>query len=357
MKIKSFRYSLHNISLKKPYTITYSSTSEVDIFVFEIILSNGIEGYGTASPMFEVVGETALDSLYIVEQESDFEAMIVGKDIVEFQHIIYNIMLRYPKNPGLLAAIDLALHDAFCKFINCSVATFYGQKFSSLPTSVTLGIKNTADMIAEVKDYKSQGFNCFKMKIGIDFEADIERIHSLLECVGSQAEVRLDANQGYSYTQLKALFGQIHKYPNITVIEQPLKVGLEAELLDLPLNQRKRLVGDESIKNPQAAFDFALSKNFGVYNIKLMKCGGILAAKEIAYSAQLGNIDLFWGCNDESVVSIAAALHIAFCCQQTKYLDLDGSFDLESDIFIGGFKIDKGMMTLSNGLGLGVKKG
>ncbi len=356
MKIKSFQYSLKTIPLKKPYLITYSATSEVDIFVFEIVLKNGIEGFGTASPMVEVVGESAQDAFNTIDNDIFFAETIVDKEIAEFKQIIHNIKVRYPNNPGLLAAIDIALHDAFCKSIKCSIAQFYGQKIPFLPTSVTLGIKNTADTMAEVKDYIAQGFHCFKMKIGIDFEADIDRIHSLLEFVGSQYEIRLDANQGYSISQLQSLFKQIKKYPNISMIEQPLKVGAEDDLLQLNLEQRKLLVGDESIKNPQAAFNFAQTKNFGIFNIKLMKCGGILAANDIAHIAQFGNIDLFWGCNDESAVSIAAALHIALCSQQTKYLDLDGSFDLSYDIFNGGFKLEQGNLHLLKGFGVGIEK-
>ena len=37
-----------------------------------------------------------------------------------------------------------------------------------------------------------------------------------------------------------------------------------------------------------------------------------------------------WGCNDESCISIAAALHAAYACPATRYLDLDGSFDLRN---------------------------
>ena len=44
-----------------------------------------------------------------------------------------------------------------------------------------------------------------------------------------------------------------------------------------------------------------------------------------------------WGCMDESV-SIAAALHAAFASPATRYLDLDGSFDLARDIAAQGWR-------------------
>jgi L-alanine-DL-glutamate epimerase-like enolase superfamily enzyme len=94
----------------------------------------------------------------------------------------------------------------------------------------------------------------------------------------------------------------------------------------------------------------------GIYNIKLMKCGGVRQALKIADIAFLDNIDLFWGCNDESRVSITAALHAAFASANTKYIDLDGSLDLAQDIVKGGFILTDGMMSCSDKPGLGLEK-
>ena len=63
-----------------------------------------------------------------------------------------------------------------------------------------------------------------------------------------------------------------------------------------------------------------------------------------------------WGCNDESVVSIAAALHVAFSCPHTRFIDLDGSLDLAADLAKGGFVIQDGMMRLTGQPGLGVSR-
>jgi L-alanine-DL-glutamate epimerase-like enolase superfamily enzyme len=93
---------------------------------------------------------------------------------------------------------------------------------------------------------------------------------------------------------------------------------------------------------------------YGIFNIKLMKCGGITGAFEIAAIAKPACIQLFWGCNDESIVSITAALHAAFACPHTKYLDLDGSLDLAEDVVSGGFTIEDGYMYPNDKPGLGL---
>ena len=63
-----------------------------------------------------------------------------------------------------------------------------------------------------------------------------------------------------------------------------------------------------------------------------------------------------WGCMDESRISIAAALHAAYACPATRYLDLDGSFDLSRDPASGGFVLDdKGYLHVCDAPGLGVR--
>jgi L-alanine-DL-glutamate epimerase-like enolase superfamily enzyme len=87
-----------------------------------------------------------------------------------------------------------------------------------------------------------------------------------------------------------------------------------------------------------------------------MKCGGIAEGKKMADVGLAEGIDLFWGCNDESIVSITAGLHVAFSCSNTKYIDLDGSLDLARDVVKGGFILKDGMMTCSDKPGLGVER-
>ena len=353
MKIVAIRASIQHMALTKPYTIAYNTFTNVSIAFLEIELANGLIGYGAGSPAEEVVGETTATT--VANLQSEYIQSFVGKDIRSFQQLIYESALRFPNLPGTLAAIDIALHDAFGKWMGISIAQFYGQKIASLPTSVTIGIKNIHETIEEALEYKKMGFKVLKLKTGLDVKEDIEKIKAIHSSYGNYFKIRVDANQGYNLNDLK-IFIETTKEWGLELIEQPLKVGYENELLSLDMSTRKILCGDESLKNAGAALQFASNNVFGIYNIKLMKCGGIMGAKDIATIAQNGNINLFWGCNDESIISITAALHIAYCCPNTKYIDLDGSFDLAEDIVKGGFEIDEGFMKINDQVGFGFNK-
>ncbi len=352
MKIKSIQVYRKNLSLQKPYTITYETITEVENIFIKIVLENNLYGIGAANPSPEVVDETPGQTFNNLQ--SDFFNQFIGKDICYFNRLIDETKAHFPNFPGTQAAIDIALHDAFCKFLNIPIVEFYGQKIHSLPTSVTIGIKNVEETLYEAKEYQQQGFHIVKIKTGRDVDEDIERILKLHEQYKDQLKIRADANQGYTLGQLK-LFIKKTKHANVELIEQPLPVGAEKELLNVDSETRKHIAADESLKDAKAAVKLSCPPYcFGIYNVKLMKCGGIKAAFEIATIAKNAGIELFWGCNDESIVSITAALHAAFACSNTSYIDLDGSFDLSEDIVKGGFILENGYMR-TNGLpGLGV---
>ena len=125
----------------------------------------------------------------------------------------------------------------------------------------------------------------------------------------------------------------------------------------LPQEIRTIIAADESLLTPENALDLVTPPiASGIFNIKLMKCGGVSQALKIADIAGQAKIDLFWGCNDEGIVSITAALHAAFACANTKYIDLDGSLDLGRDEVKGGFILKDGIMSCSDKPGLGVER-
>lgn len=350
MKITAIRTYGKKLPLKKPYTIAYNTFSKVHIAYLEIELANGLVGYGAGSPAEDVVGETTAKTLENLH--SEFVQGLCGRDIRSFQQLIYEARQRFAKYPGTVAALDIALHDAFCKFIGVPVCAFYGQKHQGLPTSVTIGIKDVADTLAEALDYKKQGFMVLKVKTGLDLETDIERLVKLRETFGEYFTIRVDANQGYDLAETRKFLKATHPLA-LELVEQPMKVGSEAELADLSEPERKKCAGDESIKDAAAALKFASLGYFGIYNIKLMKCGGLVGGRTIAGIAEQAGIEVFWGCNDESRVSISAALHLAYSCPNTRYLDLDGHLDLAEDLVRDGFEIREGRMYVNERPGFG----
>lgn len=352
MKIKDIKVWSVDLGNTKPYTIAFKTIDEVRNAFVEITLDNGVTGIGSGNPSEYVVGET-LDQCLEALQNVDF---LIGRDIREFNQLTYDVWLRFPENPSARAALDIALHDAFTKYLDVPLVKFLGQKIKKLPTSNTIGIKNVEETIKEAADYIKRGFKVIKVKLGKDLDEDVERIMKLREKFGNTIVIRVDANQGYTVDQTIQFYGRVYDL-DVELIEQPLPAKAISEMKGLPKEVRQVVAADESLITPADAIELLKPpKAAAIFNIKLMKCGGVSQGLKIADIALHEGIDLFWGCNDESIVSITAALHAAFSCSNTKYIDLDGSLDLARDVVKGGFILKDGYMSCSDKPGLGVER-
>ena len=254
-----------------------------------------------------------------------------------------------------LLVLPAALYDLFAHYLKVPLVDFLGRRHEALPTSITIGIKSTEAALAEAEEYLGRGFSHLKVKLGISLEEDIERLQKLREKVGPAIRIRVDANQGYN-TAETLQFERVVEDLDIEFVEQPLPAAAVAEMRELPPSLRRILAADESLLTEEDALKLVQDPPAcGIYNIKLMKCGGITSALAIASTAETTGRSLMWGCMDESVISIAAALHTAYSCPATRYLDLDGSFDLARDLAQGGFILQDGRLHLPDGPGLGVQ--
>lgn len=354
MKIKDIKVWSMDLGNTKPYTIAFKTIDEVRNAFVEITLDNNITGIGSGNPSEYVVGET-LDQCLEALQERNLD-FLIGRDIRHFNQLTYEVWQKLPDNPSARAALDIALHDAFTKYLDVPLVKFLGQKIKKLPTSNTIGIKNVEETLKEAAEYIKRGFKVIKVKLGKDLEEDVERIMKLREKFSNTVVIRVDANQGYSVEQTIQFYGRTYDL-DIELIEQPLPAKAISEMKGLPKEVRQVLAADESLITPADAIELLKPpKAAAIFNIKLMKCGGVSQGLKIADIALHEGIDLFWGCNDESVVSITAALHAAFACSNTKYIDLDGSLDLARDVVKGGFILKDGFMSCSDKPGIGVER-
>ena len=357
MKITNIKIEIKNLSLTKPYTIAYKTIDSVENVIVTIIAENQLYGIGASNTSKDVVKEDTQDAFHTLST-ADL-SFLIGRNIACFYDILKEIHTKFSASVGARAALDIAMYDLFTKYIQVPLVDFLGIHHTSLPTSVTIGIMSLEETIREADNFIKQGFAILKLKLGSnDIFYDIERTQALRRHIKSNVLLRVDANQGWSLADYSVFCNACitHKL-DVEFIEQPfLAKKIFENSFDAKYDAFRNVAFDEDIITAEDAYK--ISSRFGtcIYNIKLMKSGGISPALQIAQIGKTANAPLMWGCNDESIISIAAALHTAFSCPHTKYIDLDGSFDLEKDVVSGGFHLKKGVMSLTNRNGLGVNE-
>ena len=352
MKIETIQTWKETIELTRPYAISSRSMSAVDLFFVRILTDSGHEGVGSGSPAEEVTGESPESTAVALGEMAD--GHLIGEDPRHLGTLCRRLRDKLSATPAAHAALDMALHDLFCRIMDVPLVDLLGRSHTSLPTSITIGIKSVEESLAEADEYLARGFRSLKVKVGRSIDEEIEMLHRLRERVGQDIEIRVDANQGYGLKETNQLWQQ-QEVLRLELIEQPLPAETLIDLRSLSQDLRQLVAADESLHDAGDAATLAHPPAVcGILNIKLMKCGGVSPALAIGQVAEATGLELMWGCMDESVISIAAALHAAFACPQTRYLDLDGSLDLAKDPAKGGFTLEDGELRTRDRPGLGV---
>lgn len=339
-----------DLQLTRPYRIAGEEITHAENAFILLRHENGTMGIGAASPMPEICGENMADTFSALTNAS---ALLYHESIDSPENLSAQIEAALLSTPAARAAVDMAIYDLHCRLLGIPVVEYLGRKCFEMETSVTIGITNDIQVKDELLLHLRQGFQVIKVKIGDDVERDVAIVRKLREWGGVNFRLRVDANEGYDLISLKRFLTQTKDF-NVELIEQPLESPAAVQMRTLPTAERELCMADEDLLTEKDADTLSKDKPYGVWNIKLMKSGGISPARRIAAMASQADISVMWGCNDESRVSIAAALHAAFSCPATKYLDLDGSFDIARDIVSGGFIVENGKLRLTDAPGLGV---
>ena len=246
---------------------------------------------------------------------------LVGRSVHELSALCREMRERYPAAPAARGGVDIALHDLWAQQLGVPLADALGRAHHELPTSITIGIEDAAATVEEANEYLQRGFRVLEVKLGQSLDDDIERLTRLRDLTGDAIAIRVDPNQGYSAGEVSRFVEETAAL-DIEFLEQPMKVGDIEAMRALPDEVKDRLAADETLLDASDALALVQPpRACGIFNIKLMKCGGVDAAKRIAVIAETAGVELMWGCMDESVVSISAALHAAFSSPATRYLD------------------------------------
>ncbi|MCC7012909.1 MAG: dipeptide epimerase [Planctomycetes bacterium] len=352
MKIVALESRRVRLPLTRAYAIHGGSWDCVDLMLCELVADDGQRGFGQASPAEEVTGESIEACASALAPERT--AWLLGREVSDFGALVGEVQARGGP-PAARAALDMALFDLEMKRCNVPLVEQLARSITDMATSVTIGLKGLDETLAEAQEYIGRGFRALKVKTGASVDLDLERLGKLRERYGDGIALRADANQGYDLRALK-FFATRMEALDLEMLEQPTARGEEDAWRALPEHLRRRVAADESVHDEGDLQRFVKDgAPFGIVNIKLMKCGGLRPALRMARIAERAKLEVMWGCMDESVLGIAAALHAAFASPATRYLDLDGSLDLGEDPFTGGFALDNGRMRTLALPGLGVQ--
>jgi L-alanine-DL-glutamate epimerase-like enolase superfamily enzyme len=180
--------------------------------------------------------------------------------------------------------------------------------------------------VAEIKDYLAPLARFQSLKIKVDAETGIEMLQEIKK--HTNAKLRVDANEGWKDLDHFIRFQESLKGMNIELIEQPFPSSMIAEYKELKKNTPYVLLADESIED---VGDFSeLAKQFHAVNIKLMKTGSLIKARDLILEAKRQNMTAMIGCMIETSIGISYGMLFG---GMVEYVDLDGFLLVKDEPF------------------------
>ena len=354
MKITNVRLGRISVPLRTPFKTALRSVNSVEDVIVEIHTDCGAVGYGEAPPTGAITGDTT--GAIIGAIQDHIAKTIVGRDVDEFEPLLQSVQKCIVGNSSAKAAVDMALWDLYGQLYRIPVYKLLGGGRKQIVTDITISVNDPDTMASDARKAVARGYNCLKMKVGVNPELDVARLAAVRNAVGKDIVIRIDANQAWTPKQAVKLLNRMQEQGlDIELVEQPVAAHDFAGLKYVTERSYVPVLADEAVFSPENAMTILQMGAADLINIKLMKCGGIYNALKIASAAQVFGVECMIGCMLEAKISVHAAVHLACAKNIVTRVDLDGPVLCSEDPILGGAVFDEKTITVSDEPGLGIR--
>ena len=250
----------------------------------------------------------------------------------------------------------MALWDLYGQLYNIPVYKLLGGGRKQIVTDITISVNDPDTMVSDSLKAVARGYDCLKMKVGVNPELDVARLSAVRNAVGKDIVIRIDANQAWTPKQAVKILNKMQELGlDIELVEQPVSAHDFAGLKYVTDRSYVPVLADEAVFSPENAMTILQMGAADLINIKLMKCGGIYNALKIASAAEVFGVECMIGCMLEAKISVNAAVHLACAKNIITKVDLDGPVLCSEDPILGGAAFDEKIITVSDAPGLGIQ--
>lgn len=356
MNITQIETCLLDIPTIRPHSMSFGTIEAVNVLLIRLYAETGLEGVGEVvtlgGPTWSE--ETVETAKVIIERY--LAPLVLGKNLLMIEAIVEEMDRRVKGNLFAKAGIECALFDLLGKAYNLPVYALLGGKCRErVPLSWSLATGDIEAELEEARRLMARGHRIFKIKTGVgDPEHDIERVAALRTTLGENADLRIDANQGWDVATAIRTIRKMEPY-HLTFAEQPVPRWDIEGLAEISRSTSVPIMADESICTPQDALKVTQQRAARIFSLKLTKSGGFLATKKIAGIAEAAGIPCYVGCMIETSVGTAAYLHFTVSARQVTYgCELFGPLLLQDDIVVNPVRYTEGHIETPQGPGLGI---
>lgn len=333
-----------------PFTIATGTMNFAQNIFIRVHGGNGLFGVGECSAFPMITGESQ-STCY--EMAKDFAALWKGKDALDIPARLRELDDFAAFNTTIKSAFDMALYDIAAKVAGKPLYEYLGGSVKEIETDLTIGINQPAAMAQKAREFVANGVRIIKIKLGKNADDDIERVKLIRQSAGPDVRLRIDANQGWSYSDAVKVLNAIAGF-DIEFCEQPMRYWDDHMLPDLRRASPIKIMADESVYDHRDAERLIAENACDYVNIKFAKSGGIFEAGKIVEVCEMNNITCMMGGMLESRVALTAFAHFALANDNIVFYDMDTCLlGHKEDPVTGGVQYNGYFIEVPDGPGIG----
>lgn len=287
MKVETVQTAGYRIPLAKPWGDLTHSITHIELVIADVRTDSGITGTGFAYTVG--TGARAVEALidwYVAPA-------LEGTDVAPRSQ--WWRMWRSIHDAGggglstmAIAACDIALWDAVSKAQRSPLVAVLGQFRPSIPVygsgvNLNLSIQELED---QVRGWRDRGYRSFKVKVGADLDADLERLAVVRRVIGDRAPLMVDANQGWDIVQAERALQAYERF-NLAWVEEPLLSDDISGHATLRRRVSQPLAIGENVYTAYQFNDYLRQDACDVVQADVVRVGGITPWLEIASLARV----------------------------------------------------------------------
>lgn len=347
MRIRSLEAFHLPVHLKKPIRHASQTRRMNDTLIVRCELDDGSIGWGEALPRPYVTGEsiasvwrhlTATDLAQMADHRyfhpPDAVAVLDDLRLADIEPDSGE-MARECFGNSVRCALELAIMDALCRSAGCSISDWLRSLPEAADIAANLSTVQYSGVVTSARNAVSQyrsalkmrlfGFATVKVKVGAAGVDDVKCLQRIRNIVGQKVDVRLDANEAWSPDNLAANIVALERF-GPSCLEQPLAHSEVHRLSELRKGTSVPVMLDESLCCLEDARRAIEGDWCDLFNLRISKCGGLLACVRLAALANNHNLGYQLGCLvGETGILSAAGRHFACSIANIRYLE--GSYD------------------------------
>lgn len=331
--IVSFDLSAVDLPFRKPFKHAAAErTSSYSLFL-KCTTDAGTVGFGESLPREYVTGESRASAFAMLRD--DILPRLLERRFESMPEVEQFLQQCDGQTPGWVdsklpqsaawCAVDLALLDAFGN-------TFGTPALSAEPTELPADFRYSGVLSADKgwrlirSALKQRLFGIRQVKLKVDHSEDVNAVRLLRRVFGRNFDVRVDANMIWDVQQASLSMRDMARY-GATSFEQPIAADDIEGLASLVAETGLHVMADESLTTGASLQRLIEAKACTAANVRVSKCGGLVAALNRARESLEAGFVLQLGCQvGESSLLSAAHLRLAQAVQPVTYAE--GCFGL-----------------------------